>query len=226
MKKLFLFDIEGTTTDIHFVHKILFPYSRKKISEFVLNHFEESNVKIILESAQQTIWEESHQAFDIENIIHHLILWIDRDRKHPALKEIQGLIWESGYKKKDFHGHLYDDVLPFFEKIKNQNHEIGIYSSGSVWAQKLIFKHSIFGDLSPFISFYFDTKIGAKRESASYKNILNETKFHPQHVYFFSDIKEELEAASEVEIRPIQLERYEIQKSHYKIIKNFSEFIF
>src|SRR5690606_4369841 len=101
------------------------------------------------------------------DVIAQLKQWIKDDRKHPGLKEIQGLIWDVGYSKGEFKGHLYPDVRPFFQKILSTNTQIGIYSSGSVHAQKLIFGFSNEGDLTPMISWYFDTKVGGKREKAS-----------------------------------------------------------
>src|SRR5690606_18871535 len=151
--------------------------------------------------------EEGQTLASLDDISNKLISWIENDRKHGALKTIQGLIWDHGYKNGDFKGHVYEDVKPFFEKIKSLGHTIGIYSSGSVHAQKLIFGYSTDGDLTSYISFYFDTKIGAKRDAFSYQNILNETKFNKEDVTFFSDIPQELEAAKSAGINPVQLLR-------------------
>lgn len=221
-KSLYLFDLEGTTTDIHFVHKVLFPYAMERIEDFILRNKDE--LSTILKLAKKTIQEETNQEPSLSEIINYLKLWIQTDRKHPALKEIQGLIWESGYKENHFKGHLYPDVLPFFEKIKKTGSLIGIYSSGSVHAQKLLLKFSCEGDLTPFISFYFDTKIGHKRESPSYRNISLQTETAPENIYFFSDIKDELEAAQEEKYNCIQLKRYEILEGNFSVIKDFSEF--
>jgi len=224
MNKLFLFDIEGTTTDINFVHRILFPYSSDKMNDFVLLNHQNPEVAAALGKAQDTIWEEEKKSFDLEYVIQTLLEWIKKDRKHPALKEIQGLIWESGYKHGDFKGHLYDDVLPFFKSIKTESNVIGIYSSGSVHAQKLLFAHTEFGDLTDFISFFFDTKIGHKRERNSYERIAAETRFPPSEIYFFSDIKEELDAAHAAGFQCFQLNRYPIEKSKYAMIGRFDQF--
>lgn len=35
-------DIEGTTTDIRFVHQVLFPYARERLADFVRRHAAES----------------------------------------------------------------------------------------------------------------------------------------------------------------------------------------
>src|SRR3546814_21176492 len=53
-------------------------------------------------------------------------------------------------------------------------HKLYVYSSGSVDAQKLIFGHTAYGDLTPLFSGSFDTRIGGQREAASYLAILRE----------------------------------------------------
>lgn len=227
MTKLFLFDIEGTTTDISFVHQVLFPYAKERIEQFLLKQQGQDEVKKACKLVEETVLKEKNiQLKNLKEISQQLEEWIDSDRKHPALKTLQGLIWDDGYKNGDFKGHVYSDVFPFFTKIKNSGHTIGIYSSGSVHAQKLIFSHSTAGDLTPFISFYFDTKVGGKRDVSSYQNILNKVSFKACDVTFFSDIPEELTAAQEAGITAIQLLRPGTQPSSFVAIKDFTEFSF
>lgn len=225
MTKLFLFDIEGTTTNISFVHKVLFPYSKEKMAQFLYDNSQNKEVLAACDEVKKTALEEEGQTLaSLDDLSNKLLSWIENDRKHGALKTLQGLIWDYGYKNGDFQGHLYEDVKPFFEKLKRLGHTIGIYSSGSVHAQKLIFGYSTAGDLTPFISYYFDTKVGAKREVASYENILNETNFNKENVIFFSDIPQELAAAQAAGIRPVQLLRPGTPPSDFLGIADFSQF--
>ncbi len=207
MTKLFLFDVEGTTTDINFVHKVLFPYAKANLEQYVLNHQDHPVVIKAISDVKETVKKEESTDLDLNGVIAKLQDWIKNDRKHGALKEIQGLIWDVGYSKGDFQGHLYPDVKPFFRKILDEGSKVGIYSSGSVHAQKLIFGFSIEGDLTPMISYYFDTQVGGKREKSSYENIAKETKLRPSEIHFFSDIPEELEAAKAAGFNVTQLLR-------------------
>ncbi len=224
MTKLYLFDIEGTTTDINFVHKVLFPYSEKCMKEFVLNHQNETAVKNAIQDVKDTVQKESQKQIEINEVIETLLDWIKTDRKHGALKELQGLIWDIGYSKNDFKGHVYPDVKPFFTKILDKGFKIGIYSSGSVHAQKLIFGYSSDGDLTPMISHYFDTKIGHKRERTSYSNIANATHLAPSEIHFFSDIPEELEAAREAGLEVTHVVRPGTKNSEFEGITDFTSF--
>ncbi len=222
MTKFYLFDIEGTTTDIHFVHKVLFPYSKERLKEFVLKHQDRPDIVKDIELVRETIWTEESKNPSIEEILEKLLYWIETDRKHPALKEIQGLIWEEGYARGDFKGHIYPDVKPAWDRILSESKKIGIYSSGSVHAQKLIFRNSDSGDLTPFISNYFDTKVGHKREKVSYETIARRTGFEPDEIKFFSDIPEELEAALAAGLQVVHVVREGTKPSSFPMIQNFN----
>lgn len=223
MMKLFLFDVEGTTTDIHFVHKVLFPYAEEHLDEFVLQHQNENVIASAIKDIQATVHKEEESIPDLQGVLRTLHRWIKEDRKHGALKEIQGHIWDLGYSKNDFKGHVYQDVKPFFMKILESGAQIGIYSSGSVHAQKLIFGYSVDGDLTPLISHYFDTKIGGKRERTSYMNISNAVHLQAQEIHFFSDIPEELEAAESAGFRVTQLLRPGTLPSRFESIEDFCQ---
>ena len=45
-------------------------------------------------------------------IVEMLQGWIDQDRKHTALKALQGMIWDDGYRSADFTAHIYPDAAP------------------------------------------------------------------------------------------------------------------
>ena len=84
---------------------------------------------------------------------------------------------------------------------------LAVYSSGSVQAQRLLFAHTVHGDLTPLFSAYFDTRTGHKREPASYTAICAALGFAPAGVLFLSDIPEELDAARSAGLATVQLVR-------------------
>lgn len=221
--KLYLFDIEGTTSDSNFVHKILFPYSKKRISDFLMENLYEPEVTKALNEAKELVRKEEHIQLSNYEVINRLEQWIDQDRKISPLKEIQGMIWKSGYEKGDFKSHFYDDVKPLFEKLQKAGVKIGTFSSGSVQTQKLIFAHSLAGDLNPFISYYFDTKIGSQREKSSYRKIAQEVNLPEAEILFFSDHPQELAAAKEAGFQVKHVQRPGTNQADFPSIHNFSE---
>jgi enolase-phosphatase E1 len=204
--KYILTDIEGTTTSISFVADILFPYFLEHIDE-VRNAINEPFVKAQLQVAKKTVLEEEGKEISDEETIAYLEHWCRSDRKHPALKTLQGMVWESGYKNASLKGHVYPEVPAVLENWKNQGFKIGIYSSGSVPAQKLLFGYSEAGNLNPMFSDYFDTVVGHKRELQSYKNITLALGIPANEILFLSDIEEELDAAREAGMQTIKLLR-------------------
>ena len=120
---------------------------------------------------------------------------MDQDRKSTGLKSLQGKIWEEGYRSGELKGEVYPDVLPALERWRKQGIDIAIFSSGSVQAQRSLFRNSVAGDLTRFIRAYFDTTTGPKREPESYGRIAAALERSPPEVLFVSDIAAELDAA-------------------------------
>jgi enolase-phosphatase E1 len=196
-------DIEGTTSSIAFVHEVLFPYARKHMAEFVRNHADDQQVREQL----QAVADEVGQALDDEQAILQLIQWIDEDKKITPLKALQGMLWEVGYRNGDFFGHVYPDSYSKLCEWSAKGLRLYVYSSGSVKAQKLLFAHTEFGDMTPIFHGYFDTTIGGKREQASYERIVQEIGLPASEVLFLSDIEEELAAAEAAGLQTIWFKR-------------------
>jgi enolase-phosphatase E1 len=202
-----LTDIEGTTSSISFVHDVLFPYARAALPGFVREHGHEPEVRGWLDRAAA----DAGGVCDDSVIVEVLQGWIDVDRKHPALKALQGMIWREGYGQGEYRAHLYDDAADALRRWHGAGHPLYVYSSGSVPAQKLLFGHSTAGDLAPLFSGWFDTAVGGKREAASYRAIAGElrdaTDAEPSDILFLSDVVEELDAAREAGLDTVLLDR-------------------
>lgn len=223
MIRLILTDIEGTTTSVSFVFDVLFPYFRNNI-HLLKDRIQEPEIAAILQQIKELVFSETQTNLDDRGAIAQLHQWSVEDRKVAPLKAIQGILWEEGYKKGDFQGHIYPDVPPNLEKWRSQNIQLGVYSSGSEYAQKLLFGYSQFGDLTPYFDWYFDLKIGQKRDPESYRNIAKNTGISPAEILFLSDIEAELDAAKAAGFQVIQLVRDGTVSSevHPKVV-NFDE---
>ena len=224
--KALITDIEGTTSSISFVHEVLFPYASAKLGKFIQNNSGEPFISQIIHKVinfgsdgdgyELNACSAPMQELSEKQIKHALDIlqhWIKLDMKIKPLKDLQGLIWEAGYKNGDFKGHIYQDAYESLKKWHAEGIPLYIYSSGSVHAQKLLFGHTEYGDLNPLFSGNFDTKIGAKKESQSYEKIAgviasdNEAISQAKDILFLSDIEAELDAAKETGMQTIQLIR-------------------
>ena len=214
-------DIEGTTSDIQFVHNVLFPYARQHLAAFVRDNQTDEKVVAALNAVRE---ESAAPQASLDDLIATLIGFIDEDRKSPGLKALQGMIWRAGYVEGQFTGHLYPDVLPAFERWQQQGIALYVYSSGSVPAQKLLFGYSDEGDLTSLFSGYFDTAVGAKRETQSYHNIADHIGLTPSSLLFLSDIHQELDAAAQAGWHTLQLIRGEADNaSRHHQVNDFSQ---
>ena len=197
-------DIEGTTTDIDFVHKVLFPYARQRLADFIKQQANNPEVRQLLVATANLA--EMPDADDA-TLVQTLLNWIDADRKATPLKALQGFIWRHGYEVGDFRGHLYPDVAPELKRWKDAGIALHVYSSGSVKAQQLLFGHSDAGDLTPLFDGYFDTTTGQKREADSYRAIHSAIKQNARECLFLSDVVAELDAARQAGMQTAQLVR-------------------
>jgi enolase-phosphatase E1 len=205
MKPVILTDIEGTTSSISFVKDVLFPYARRELPRFVREHGHDPEVRRWLD----LVAAENGGICSDDVITETLQGWIDQDRKHTALKALQGMLWREGYERGDYRGHVYGDAAQALRDWHEAGHRLAVFSSGSVGAQKLLFGHSEAGDLTPLFSAFFDTEMGHKRDADSYRLIADALDRRPEDVVFLSDVVEELDAARDAGMRTVLLDRRE-----------------
>ena len=184
-----LLDIEGTTTPIRFVYEVLFPYARRRLETV---HISDELIALLNSEHSRDVdappWQDA-AAY---------ALWLmDRDRKSTALKELQGQIWQEGYRTGELHGEVFPDVPPALQLWHESGVDVRIFSSGSVLAQKLLFSSTPAGDLTRFLNGYYDTTTGPKTERASYERIAAAFEKPAANILFVSDVVGELDAASE-----------------------------
>jgi enolase-phosphatase E1 len=190
-----LMDIEGTTTPISFVHDVLFPYARDRMAAWCEAH---QDAPVLAEVRALAPDQEPQAA---------LLGWMAADAKVTPLKTIQGMIWADGYAKGDILGKIYPDVPPALRRWAQGGLKLYVYSSGSVEAQTLLFGHSEAGNFVPLFQGFFDTRVGPKRDAASYTLICRGANLTPGDVLFLSDVEAELDAARTAGAKTCQLVR-------------------
>jgi enolase-phosphatase E1 len=218
-----LLDIEGTTTPIAFVHEVLFSYARQHVRDYLTKHFDDEDVRADI----RLLHAEDAFADDLDSVVAHVNRLIDLDRKSTGLKSLQGKIWSEGYSDGTLRAQVYADVAPAFARWRVAGLNVSIFSSGSVLAQQLLFAHTEAGDLTPFISHYFDTGVGKKGDPESYRRIAEQIGLPPSEILFVSDVVTELAAAREagmetaLSIRPGN--QPQDSPEQYRIIHSFDE---
>ena len=203
-----LLDIEGTTTPIDFVYNILFPYAREHVKPYLEDRPASTEVQADIRELLQENSDDVRRGLDpplinrlaervsTDEVVSYVHWLMERDRKTTPLKSLQGKIWDEGYRRGELRSQVFEDVPRAFKRWRERGKTIWIYSSGSVLAQKLLFAYTEAGDLTPLISGYFDTSIGAKKDPESYRRIARELKLQSLAVLFVSDVTAELDAAA------------------------------
>jgi len=192
MTKGILLDIEGTTTPISFVYDVLFPFAREHAPE----HLGDEEQRALKAEYDVDVAKGLTPPSWSSGAIQYVHWLMDQDRKSTALKNLQGKIWQEGYRRGNLQGAVFADVPQALKRWHDAGIDIRIYSSGSILAQQVLFSTTPFGDLTRFLKGYFDTTTGPKNELSSYTTIAAAFGLAPSEILFFSDVTRELDAAS------------------------------
>ena len=218
--------------------EVLFPFARRQFKAFIDKHGGKQEVHSDLEGlwsqyqadVRQNLnpppWQGDLSGLGSESIVSYVHWLMDQDRKATALKSLQGRIWLDGYQSGELNGQVYADVPPAISAWVQQKKDICIFSSGSVLAQKLLFQSTAAGDLTQFIRAYFDTTIGAKGETESYRRIAGELNLPPSMIVFVSDVVGELDGARSAEMQTVlcvRPGRREPKNSGHPVIRTFDD---
>ncbi|KAB8299760.1 hypothetical protein EYC80_000013 [Monilinia laxa] len=205
--KVVLLDIEGTVCPISFVKDVLFPYAITALPETLANQWNSPSF-----IPYRSAFPPEH-ASTPEALISHVRDLMAQDLKIPYLKSLQGYLWLRGYESGELKCPLFSDVYPAMKKWNEDGAKVCIYSSGSVAAQKLLWRYNTDGDLRGLIwngvdvdgaaeteGGYWDTvNAGLKQERASYDKIAkaNRSLGEVGEWLFLSDNVKEVRAAKE-----------------------------
>jgi enolase-phosphatase E1 len=200
-------DIEGTTTPIAFVYDVLFPFARAHAKEYLEKEWtsgpcraavallREEHAADVSHNQGPPAWIDDPLTAPGASVAAYVGWLMDRDRKSSGLKALQGEIWRSGYRSGELRGQVFPDVPRALERWRAQQLAVCIYSSGSVLAQQLLFQTTDAGDLTRFLTGYFDTGVGAKASPDSYRHIAEALAAPAEQLLFISDVTGELDAA-------------------------------
>ena len=199
-----LTDIEGTTTSISFVYDVLFPYAAVRLDDYCGRPDPDPELATALSLLRREY--EAEAAFSLAlppfgDGAEYARRLMAEDRKSTGLKLLQGVIWEEGYRSGALQGHVFPDVPAALAAWRAAGLRLRVFSSGSVRAQQLLFRHTDYGDLTPLFEGYHDTTTGPKQEAAAYTAIAAAFALPPGDILFLSDVTTELDAAARAGFR-------------------------
>ncbi|KIW48923.1 2,3-diketo-5-methylthio-1-phosphopentane phosphatase, variant 2 [Exophiala oligosperma] len=209
---------EGTICPITFVKNTLFPYALQALPDILRTKWDDPGFVKYRDAFPETA-RSSPEAFEA-----HVKDLSERDVKIAYLKNLQGYLWEEGYKNHVYSTPIYPDVLAAFDSWSSASSadaarkEIAIYSSGSIFAQKLLFQHikdpaipddpKAILDRRDIIKAWFDTtNAGLKHEAGSYAKIAEALEQDQSDILFLSDNVKEVRAALEASMKAVVVDR-------------------
>ncbi len=203
-----LLDIEGTTCPVSFVSNVLFPFAKQELSDYIKQHWDQSPHNEAIKAAKKEWLDDQYlgsnqikqqamkgETEEIDGLIQYLKHLISIDKKSTALKDLQGKIWEEGYNNGKLKSQLFPETAECLRKWREQGLTLSVYSSGSIQAQKLLYRHSPAGDLEKLFSHWFDTHTGPKKSTESYTTIAERLQSSPNKIWFVSDNGTECDSA-------------------------------
>ncbi len=218
--------------------EVLFPFARKQFKAFIQKHSDNEEVRSdvaglwsqyqadLRRGLKPPSWKGDLSGGESESIVSYVHWLMDQDRKATALKSLQGRIWLAGYESGELKGQVYADVPPAIKQWVRQKKDISVFSSGSILAQKLLFRNIPSGDLTRFIGAYFDTAMGAKGEPESYRRISAALKVQASKIVFVSDVVGELNAARSAQMQTmlcVRPGRGQPENTDHGVIRSFEE---
>ncbi|XP_057466050.1 probable bifunctional methylthioribulose-1-phosphate dehydratase/enolase-phosphatase E1 1 [Actinidia eriantha] len=242
-RRCIVLDIEGTTTPISFVTEVLFPYARENVGRHLDATYytaeTQDDIKLLRSQVENDLQQgivgsvyipsdDAGKEAVVAALVSNVAAMIKADRKITALKQLQGHIWRTGFQNNELKGMVFDDVPVALEKWHAIGIKVYIYSSGSRLAQRVLFGNTSYGDLRKYLSGFFDTTVGNKKESRSYAEILESLGVDkPSEVLFVTDIYEEAVAAKAAGLEVIISVRPgngPLPEDHrFKTVNSFSE---
>jgi enolase-phosphatase E1 len=187
--------------------KRLFSYARERLNRYLDAHFQDATVQDVARHLRSErveerdpdapAWLDTSPDTRRASVAAYAHWLMDRDRKSPGLKLLQGVMWEEGYQAGELRGEVFDDVPAALARWRAQGLTVAIYSSGSELAQRRLFESTAAGDLTSAISGFFDTRVGPKMQPDSYRRIAASLQVAADTVLFVSDVTAELAAARE-----------------------------
>ena len=204
-----ILDVEGTLVPTDYVHSILFDYARTGLRDWIVRNADTPVGRDALAEVRRMAGLAASAGPD--ELLPVLLAWIDQDRKEPALKAVQGHLWQEAYARGELRTPLFPDVPPALRRWRAAGHRLAVFSSGSIAAQRAVFSRTDVGDLRDLFTAHFDPHtVGSKREAGAYRAIrdtLTPVGNTGDPPVFLSDVPLELDAAAVVGWRTLGVAR-------------------
>ena len=172
--RVVLVTVMGTAVPDHFEQDVLLPYAHEHFVGWLDDNKYESRTIELVEHLHQ-------EGFIAEDNAEALIALVQKDpdiidTASGDFRKLVHKVWETGYQEEDILGDVYEDAWQAMHEWGKSGIDVYSYGRGLVSERRMIFKHSIFGDLSSLFKGHFDRTIGDLSSADSFIEICKKIK--------------------------------------------------
>ena len=208
---MYLLDVEGTVAPLSLTSEVLFPYARAHFESFLNKNFERpkryasdlgaagrgeprgdrSSTCRGLSSELPARRGWKHLQFRDGTAFAYMLWLMDRDRKSTALKSSAGQDLEGRIRERGAEGHAVRRCAGGVPRWSGRGAAWPSIHRARWRRRSCSSATRIYGDLTPLISGYFDTRTGPKlAERRAMRRLRARCGIEPGNVLFFSDVGE------------------------------------
>ena len=224
--RIVLITVMGTAVPRQYEQDVLLPYAREHFVTWLDDNKYEHRTIELLESLHQEGFIENNSA---ESLIARVQIEPGvLENAHGPFRKLIHKLWDDGYQEDEIQGEIYEDAWQAMHKWVEAGIPIYSYGRGLVSERRMIFQHSIFGDLSSLFTGHFDPTIGDLSSPDSFLAIAARIKTSPLFCTCIATTTDTLTAAQDAGMDGILLDRSGTVNGTdqaYPIVESFDEIV-
>lgn len=204
-----VFDILGTASKSGFLEKILFPFLKVNLENYVGSHWNKKDfmrlyAKIVDQSIEFNKQEpttpvvQAHDSPQARASLTNFIGFVtDNMINSPAVTQLRFKVWFEGYQQAKIRTPIYSDVPARMRQWFAEGIKFYVFSNTWVEAQKALLRTTNHGDMTNLISGHYDNDFGLLTEADSWRRLCGDIRENPADVLFLTKSPQEAQAASD-----------------------------
>lgn len=230
-----VFDILGTASKSGFLEKILFPFLKVNLENYVGSHWNRRDfIKLYQKIQEQSVEFNKQepttpvvQPHDSEMARGSLINFINFVTENvinsPAVTQLRFKVWFEGYQQAKIRTPIYSDVPARMRQWFAEGIRFYVFSNTWVEAQKALLRNTNHGDLTNLISGHYDNEFGLLTETDSWRRLCADIREDSANVLFLTKAPQEAQAASEagVNVTLVLTHRHNVKAVPHDVRQRF-----
>ncbi|XP_054167628.1 enolase-phosphatase E1-like [Oppia nitens] len=209
--KVIIMDVIGTAVKLGFIEKILIPYVKSDIKEYLTEKWTDKNLKKNIERMRKESEKDGESGAKIaaanapeaeqqESVATYVLAAVDAKKESKGLQMFKFYMWFYGFEKGKLETPVYSDVPIQARKWKDMDVKLYMLSNGWTEFTKRALSKTSHGDLNLLIDGHYDSSEGQLNNKETYTKLLAKLKVKPDECLFMTKSAEAAHAAKEAGI--------------------------